>query len=367
MISKIKSYGKIGNRSHLLAVFLLFFFCCFNIGCQESEIDEDNTEKLIQEGLSLSEKEAEQLEAYLKNKPEDLSVRIKLLGYYFMKGYTSEKSQKARQRHIFWIIKHKSESEIAGLPYIMINPRKYPEAYKEASELWQKQVEIYRDKPSVLGNAASFFILNNDELSEKLLKRAKQLEPQNPEWPKLLGQLYQKRKVRKQEGEKKKTAFEAMREIEESLKLKKNDKEKFYLLSDLAKNAFDAGEIKKAEKYAIDLLNLAQKYKNNWNYGNAIHHAYTIHGRISLISGDIAEAKEYLIKSAQTTGSPQLKSFGPNMSLAKDLLEKGECNIVLKYFELCENFWKSGKNKLMKWEKTVKEGKIPDFRANLSY
>ena len=44
-----------------------------------------------------------------------------------------------------------------------------------------------------------------------------------------------------------------------------------------------------------------------------------------------------------TPGSPQLDSFGPNMTLAKELLEKGQPDVVLHYFALCKNFWEDGR------------------------
>jgi hypothetical protein len=55
--------------------------------------------------------------------------------------------------------------------------------------------------------------------------------------------------------------------------------------------------------------------------------------------------------------------YGPNMSLAKDLLEKGEKQGVLDYFALCRKFWNSGR--LDEWSQQVTEGTIPDFGANL--
>ena len=66
-------------------------------------------------------------------------------------------------------------------------------------------------------------------------------------------------------------------------------------------------------------------------------------------------------------GSPQMNSFGPNMSLAKDLLEKGERQAVLDYFELCRKFWKMDNGRLNDWSQEVKAGKIPDFGANMVY
>ena len=62
-----------------------------------------------------------------------------------------------------------------------------------------------------------------------------------------------------------------------------------------------------------------------------------------------------------------MNSFGPNMSLARDLLEKGERETVLQYFELCRKFWKMGQRNLDQWTEDVKAGRTPEFGANLVY
>jgi hypothetical protein len=53
------------------------------------------------------------------------------------------------------------------------------------------------------------------------------------------------------------------------------------------------------------------------------------------------------------------------MLLAKELLEKGEPDAVLEYFDLCARFWKEGR--LEVWARKVRPGEIPDFGANLDY
>jgi hypothetical protein len=143
--------------------------------------------------------------------------------------------------------------------------------------------------------------------------------------------------------------------------------ERFYALNDAAKESFVAGKVEDARKYAQELLAMLPKFKGNWNYGNAVQDSNLVLGRIAVREGRIDDAKRYLIESGKTPGSPQLGSFGPNMSLAKDLLEKGEKDVVLEYFELCRMFWKMGKEDLDQWTSDVKAGKIPDFRANLVY
>ena len=89
-------------------------------------------------------------------------------------------------------------------------------------------------------------------------------------------------------------------------------------------------------------------------------------GRVSLSKGDVKQADQYLLASAKTPGSPQLDSFGPNMTLAKELLDKGESESVLQYLELCRKFWEGEQQGLDEWRQAIRNGKTPDSGANLS-
>ncbi len=86
---------------------------------------------------------------------------------------------------------------------------------------------------------------------------------------------------------------------------------------------------------------------------------------IALQEGRLDDAKRRLLAAGQSSGSPVLSSFGPNMGLAKDLLEKGEQEAVLRYLEMCRTFWRS--EKLDEWIKDIQAGRIPNFGANLLY
>ena len=145
------------------------------------------------------------------------------------------------------------------------------------------------------------------------------------------------------------------------------EEDKFYALNDAAKQSFIVGKTQDASKYATELLNLANRFKTDWNYGNAIQDANLVLGRIALKEGRTEEAKSFLLASGRNNGSPQLETFGPNMSLAQDLLEKGESTTVLQYLELCHKFWKMEEGKLDRWTKQIKKGKKPNFGTNLLY
>lgn len=143
--------------------------------------------------------------------------------------------------------------------------------------------------------------------------------------------------------------------------------ERFYALNDAAKQCFVLGKTEEARQYAEELMTLLPKFKNDWNYGNAVQDANLVLGRISVLEGRIDEAKQFLIKSGNSPGSPQMDTFGPKMSLAKDVLEIGETDVVLQYFELCRKFWTMEDGQLDEWSREVKAGNVPDFGANLVY
>jgi hypothetical protein len=142
---------------------------------------------------------------------------------------------------------------------------------------------------------------------------------------------------------------------------------RFYVLAGLARNAFDLAKPEKARLYARELLQMASQYPDDWNYGNAIYYGYFVLGRVALEDGNLALAGQYLMNAASTPGSPQLNSFGPNMTLAKELLEKGQFAVVGQFLTQCKTFWKMDRGNLDTWIGLVQHGKIPAFGANLNY
>ncbi len=153
----------------------------------------------------------------------------------------------------------------------------------------------------------------------------------------------------------------------EELKSAKSENDRFYALNNAAKESFVVGKTNDAQKYAEELLALLPQYKNDWNYGNAVQDANLVLGRIAVANGQLDEGKRLLLEAGKSPGSPQMDTFGPNMSLAKDLLEQGETEVVLEYFDLCRKFWEMHGGKLDAWSSTVKQGGVPEFGANLLY
>jgi hypothetical protein len=163
------------------------------------------------------------------------------------------------------------------------------------------------------------------------------------------------------------TAEERLKQAVSELASAASKQDRFYALADAAKQSFVVGREADAQRYATELLALAQTLPRDWNYGNAIHDGNMVLGRVAAKAGKDDLAKSYLAKAGSTPGSPQLNTFGPNMSLAQDLLRRGQAEAVLEYFQQCRRFWEMHEGQLDEWATQVKAGKDPEFGANVHY
>lgn len=152
-----------------------------------------------------------------------------------------------------------------------------------------------------------------------------------------------------------------------ALKEAKNERERFYALGRAAKESFNNGDYSAAKTHAEELASLTPRYKGDWNYGNAIQDSNVVLGRLALRDGDVSAAKAFLLEAGKSPGSPQMDSFGPNVSLAQDLLQKGEPEVVIEYLNACKKFWEMDDGRLEDWIALVKGGRMPDFGPNLIY
>ncbi len=166
-----------------------------------------------------------------------------------------------------------------------------------------------------------------------------------------------------------------MKLAEGDLSVATNEIERFYALGNAARNALKEGKVKEAKALAKELARVTPKYRDNWNYGNAVANANQILGQIALSKGDLEEAKKHLLASANSKGSPQLNSFGPNFKLAGKVAEKGEYRTVLQFLAQVKMFWANPNDRreanskhvagmhlqqLDSWRKQLQAGKVPD-------
>jgi len=207
-----------------------------------------------------------------------------------------------------------------------------------------------------------------DPIAEAVLLRAVTLDPANSRTLNTLAQHYEIRAATTRDATAKAALWKkASQQFEAAAKGSQSSDQRFSILTNLARAQMEAGDMEHAQATAVEVLAMAPPLKAHWNYGNALHRGNLVLGTIALKAGDTVKAKEYLLAAGRTPGSPQLNSFGPNMALARELLEKGERGTVIEYLTLCRAFWKLDRGRLCQWVATIEGGGTPDFGANLTY
>lgn len=147
-----------------------------------------------------------------------------------------------------------------------------------------------------------------------------------------------------------------------------------HLLSIMAKAALESGSNLGEVKSAAQEMLADNTNVKSWNYGNVIYDANTLLGRVALREGNLDAAKKYLVAAGKTKGSPQLNSFGPSFTLARELAEKGERDAVIEFLDLVGLFWANpaerkeenarnvatnNQKQLDTWKQQLRDGKIP--------
>ena len=319
----------------------------------------------FQEAQKLDADKAADLEKKLEVDPTDLLTRFKLLLYYTKTAIVQPELREIKKRHVLWIVQNQPGYGNSMLHGYMKFVRTDVE-YEEIKSLWLKKIEANPTDLDILFNAARFLSLEDTDLATEILTKGKKIDPNNPKWAIQLGHLYSLKNIFFQTiGTKLHNSQNSLKEFEDAASA--DPKKRFYVLVHLAQASFDSGEMGKAKNYSEELLNTAKGNKRDWNYGNAIFHGNMVLGRIALSSGDIEAAKRYLLLAGKTPGSPQLNTFGPNMTLAKELLQKGEKDAVIDFFRQCSKFWEMGNKQLDDWTVLVQDDRVPDFRMNLNY
>jgi len=136
---------------------------------------------------------------------------------------------------------------------------------------------------------------------------------------------------------------------------------RFYAVGNLLEAAYKAQDAAAVDKLAAEYLELADVYRCNWNYGNAIHDANRFLGLAQLRNGDADTAAQYLLRAGKSTGSPQLNTFGPDLDFANELLKAGKTEPVKVYLIDIRRFWKMDNGQIETWLAEIDQGGKPEL------
>ena len=310
-------------------------------------------------GRNITPEKAASLESELVKRPEDLFARAQLVGYCFRQ--VREQAARAKHRvHVLWLTENAPEANLPAGPEAGIFEA---DGYAEGKDAWSSHLESDANNLEIMKHAANFFEYGDRELATQILERAQSLDEKDPDWARQLGQL-QRSDSRLRDGKRdSEAAKRALEQFERAHELS-DELQREYPLKDLGTTALHAGAIEKARAYAEAML---EGSVGGWNHGNRIPYGNLTLGRIALLEGNIEEAKSRLVAAGETPGSPQLNSFGPDMTLARQLRKQGEADVLVEHLSLCSEFSNSDRGRLEAWIAQVKDGETPDFRGGLRF
>lgn len=185
--------------------------------------------------------------------------------------------------------------------------------------------------------------------------------------------------------EREKWNFDKLEKYYQNLKLRP-----FYFLDELLSRALTEKKWDKVETYANEYLKVAETYKDNWNFGNAIFDSHMALTSLALQKGNKKLAIEHLILASKTPGSPQLDSFGPfnsplHTAPVLELSKLNEKKALIEFAQNCKKFLSSISpnvktpeqqalnTKVMKWNldsmdrfiEQIQINQTPDFKKTL--
>lgn len=338
-----------------------------------------------QKGRCMTLDDATILEKEFEKDPDDLDVAAQLLGFYTDKGLRNTITSKKREKLILSLIHSHPEAAILGMSYCRINFRS--DIYAEVQELWVKQVEKNPKSIPILMNAACAALQPNGALAlaEKYLLQAQSLDPKIPKISEKLVEVYEL--SRRLPGvDKSDLAAKELAELKKVYKNTDNEAQKSMLLPKMAKAALEIpGELDSADEQADLMISQAKTESMKWppetngpvySSGEGMispetnflfYFGYLTKGMVALKKGDTDKSAEFLLKSAEVYRAMNSMAQGPNMSLAKALLEAGRHDEVIEFLNKCGKVWKVDQGKVGKWTAEIKAGKIPDFGNSLYY
>lgn len=245
-----------------------------------------------------------------------------------------------------------------------------PAVYAKVKEQWFACIDSRPHDVSIIVRAIDFLSHRDSMLARELLERGRAFAPVSPQWTTKaarLDALHEKRTLDElalalpPPDQTEVMAFalaRAEQQLETPAGWAEDTRTRLPLL------AFLAGDMPKAHGYATALLAVRDRWDSAWS-NSAVNKGNTVLGRIALREGRLEDAVTFLRRSGELSGP--LASFrGPNMSLAKDLLEAGEAAAVLAYFEQCRQAWEDGGELLDIWAADVRMGRMPYFGITLS-
>lgn len=130
-------------------------------------------------------------------------------------------------------------------------------------------------------------------------------------------------------------------------------------LSYLAEMKLEDGNLPEARQFAEELAKAPPQAQDIGLPGSATHQAHILLGLIYIRENRLDDAARNLQSAVRAPISRRMRLRGPDLRLAKGLLDQGRHPPVIEYLEWCKTFWPENDGKLDRWITELKAGRAP--------
>lgn len=126
---------------------------------------------LCLEGSAFSESEVKSHEERLKIDPDNLHIRLCLLGYYFTTSATSDQS--TRLENVSWVLNHLHDNPfLRRQPFCVVFEKVDQASYTNLKKQWMKILSANPSSAQTLANAVFWISFSNTEEAKMLVQNS---------------------------------------------------------------------------------------------------------------------------------------------------------------------------------------------------
>lgn len=225
------------------------------------------------ENKSLSARQVRELENRLLINYNDFEVHARLASFYMWQGVkrinrfldllsqlSGNKNEPAFKKkfreHVLWIIENCPLSKVSADAVVMSLALGDSVGCSLGSAIWLHHVEENPSCAEIASHAATFLWFSDKKKSMELKRKACELEPSNPDYPRDLATTYSvmARKAANEESRQKAWQLALLQKEREYASCLQGNKSK--VLIELSEFATQAGDFEKAQRYAEELGNV---------------------------------------------------------------------------------------------------------------
>jgi hypothetical protein len=289
-------------------------------------------------GHDASDAQVEEWKTRVDANPKDMVARAGWIAWAMAHRQHGQPPEAALHEELIWLVRHHPGSELAGMTASHCGmPRDWVEV-EPLRAAWLHAVREHPDDAEVLGHAAQYFLFQDPDQTLALLERARDLQPKNALRELVLSQhwSFRARFVRVPDPH---AGARALAHAERAVELEGEEAIGDSMRVNRLQCTVTADRWDLAERYAKEMLEWIERQPAWVRSGDSAYHTHRILGHVALRRGDVAAARSHLLRCCSGGSSPVLGSFGPDFSLAQELLDRGERETVLEFLEQCRTIW----------------------------